>query len=54
MIRVNDVVLHIPSGLYYKCENTKHERWMNDPLAFYKIASIHDVSDGYFINAAKR
>lgn len=53
-IKVKDVVLHTPSGLYYRCENTKQERWMNDPLSFYVLASEKDVPEGYFNNAAKR
>lgn len=28
-IQVGDVALHTLSGLYYRCENKKHERWMN-------------------------
>lgn len=53
-IKVKDVVLHTPSGLYYICENTKHQKWMNDPLSLYVLAFVHDVPEGYFKNAAKR
>jgi hypothetical protein len=28
-IRVGDIVLHQLSKLLFKCENKKHERWMN-------------------------
>lgn len=29
MIKVGDIVLHTLSKLHFRCENTKHERWMN-------------------------
>lgn len=28
-IKVGDIVFHQLSKLLFKCENTKHERWMN-------------------------
>ena len=28
-IRVGDIVFHQLSKLLFKCENKKHERWMN-------------------------
>lgn len=51
-IRVGFIVLHELSGLYYKCENKKQERWMNmNP--FYKLAPNDSVPETYFINSAK-
>lgn len=29
MIRKGDIVYHLLSKLYFKCENNKMERWMN-------------------------
>jgi hypothetical protein len=48
MIKVKDIVLHTLSGLYYRCENTKMERWMNmNP--YYVIPRKEDVpSLSYF------
>lgn len=41
-IRVGMIVLHELSGLYYRCENGKMERWMNmNP--FYKIVSKDQI-----------
>ena len=48
MIRIHNIVLHIPSGLYYKCENKKMEKWMNDPLAKYVLVDKDIVPDSYF------
>lgn len=48
MIRVHDIVFHTLSGLYYKCENQKHERWMN-MNKFYVLADRFAVPESYFI-----
>ena len=50
-IKVGDIVFHMPSGLYYRCENKKQEIWMNSTHV-YVLASITDVPEGYF-NKAK-
>lgn len=47
MIRVHDIVFHTLSRLYYKCENQKHERWMNMNL-FYVKADRSSVPESYF------
>jgi hypothetical protein len=53
MIKVGDIVLHELSGLFYRCENKKHERWMNmNP--YYKPLQGKIVPENYFINSAKR
>lgn len=47
MIRVNDIVLHTLSQLYYICENKKQERWMNMNPYYEKVD--HDaVPPSYF------
>ncbi len=47
MIQLGDIVLHTISGLYYRCENSKMERWMNmNP--YYQVASESDVPESYF------
>jgi len=47
MIKKNDIVLHSLSGLYFICENAKHEKWMNiNP--FYMIVPKDIVSESYF------
>ena len=48
MIRVNDIVLHLPSNLFYKCENKKHERWMNMSGFYVKVNDPLLVPKGYF------
>ncbi len=46
-IVVGDIVLHELSGLYYRCENNKHQRWMNmNP--YYKPVPKTTVPDSYF------
>jgi len=47
MIKVKDTVLHTLSGLYYLCENTKHEKWMNQN-PYYKLVQKDIVSESYF------
>jgi hypothetical protein len=38
-IKVKDIVLHTLSGLYYRCDNKKMERWMNmNP--YYELAPL--------------
>lgn len=51
-IKKNDVVYHVPSGLYYRCENGKHEKWMNSHPAYKKV-SINEVPFGYFEKTSK-
>lgn len=47
MIKVNDIVLHTLSGLYFICENKKQERWMNmNP--YYSLSDKNAVPEGYF------
>ncbi len=42
MIRVGDIVFHQLSKLLFKCENKKHERWMNmNP--FYQKTDLKTV-----------
>jgi hypothetical protein len=36
LIRVGDIVFHQLSKLLFKCENKKHERWMNMNLYYVK------------------
>jgi len=41
-IKVKDIVFHQLSKLLFKCENKKHERWMNmNP--FYKKTSLTTI-----------
>ena len=47
-IIVRDIVIHTISGLYYKCENNKQERWMNDPLSFYEKYNYLNIPTEYF------
>jgi len=47
MIRVNDIVLHRLSGLYFICENKKQERWMN-MSGFYELVDRDSVPKEYF------
>lgn len=47
MIKVGDVVFHILSGLFYKCENKKHEIWMN-LNKYYELVDKHTVPESYF------
>lgn len=50
MIRVNDIVLHTLSKLYYICENKKQERWMNmNP--YYVLQDRDVVPRSYFEKA---
>lgn len=46
-IKMGDIVLHTLTGLYYKCENQKHERWMN-MNNFYILADRSAVPESYF------
>jgi len=40
-------VLHELSGLYYRCENNKHEKWMNwNP--YYKVVPKDSIPESYF------
>jgi len=42
MIKVKDIVYHSLSGLYYRCENAKMEKWMN-MNNFYRKATEEEV-----------
>lgn len=53
MIKKGDIVLHILSGLYYRCENNKHERWMNEN-PYYKVVTQNSIPESYFKNSAKK
>ena len=49
-IKVGDIVLHQLSKLYFRCENKKHEKWMNmNP--YYKLVDKKDVPENYFKKA---
>ena len=52
-ITKGDVVLHTLSGLFYRCENQKHEKWMNES-PFYRLVPKDSVPESYFTNAAKK
>lgn len=42
-IRVGDIVFHRLSKLLFKCENKKHERWMNmNP--FYQKTDLKEIN----------
>lgn len=48
MIKQKDIVLHTLSGLYFICENTKMEIWMNmNP--YYIPADRKQISETYFL-----
>lgn len=47
-IGVRDIVLHTISGLYYKCENYKQAKWMNDESSFYVKCNRKDIPTDYF------
>lgn len=47
MIRVNDIVLHQLSKLYFICENNKQMRWMN-MNEFYVKVDKSVVPEGFF------
>jgi hypothetical protein len=36
MIKVGDIVFHKLSKLLFRCENKKHERWMNMNEFYHK------------------
>jgi len=46
-IKKGDIVLHVLSSLYYKCENKKHEIWMNENRYYIKM-DINIVPESYF------
>ncbi len=46
-IKVGDTVLHQLSNLYFKCENKKHERWMNMNTYYIPIPNGF-VAESYF------
>lgn len=51
MIKVNDIVLHELSCLFFICENKKHERWMNMNPYYIKVDNpiiIEELRNGYF------
>ena len=41
-IRVGDIVYHQLSKLLFKCENKKHERWMN-MNQFYEKTDLKEI-----------
>lgn len=42
-IRINDIVFHQLSKLLFKCENKKHERWMNmNP--YYQKTDLKEIN----------
>jgi len=47
LIKVNDIVLHQLSKLYFICENKKMERWMN-MSPYYKLMPKGIVPITYF------
>lgn len=47
MIQVGDIVFHQLSKLLFRCENKKHERWMNmNP--FYKRTDLKEIDYSKF------
>lgn len=44
MIKVKDIVFHELSRLYFRCENTKMEKWMN-MNNYYRIATKEEVEN---------
>lgn len=46
-IKVGDIVLHGLSKLYFKCENKKHERWMNMNPYYIRVPN-DSVPESYF------
>jgi hypothetical protein len=46
-IKVGDIVLHKLSGLYFYCENKKHEKWMNWNH-YYVVVPKDSISPEYF------
>lgn len=48
MIKKGDIVLHTLSKLYFRCENGKHEKWMN-MNEYYILILNPNLPDTYFI-----
>lgn len=46
-IKPGDVVLFMPNGLYFRCENSKQAKWMNENPS-YEWAPRDTVPDSYF------
>lgn len=44
-IRKGDIVIHQLSKLYFRCENTKMERWMNENKYYQKA----ELPRGYIL-----
>jgi len=42
MIKKGDIVLHVLSKLYFRCENQKMEKWMN-MNSYYVIPPKKDI-----------
>jgi len=49
MIKKGDIVLHQLSGLFYICENTKMERWMNMNPYYIVAPDLLKPDKSYFI-----
>lgn len=47
MIEVGCFVKHLLSGLFFRCENKKQERWMREN-PFYIRVEKSDIPLGYF------
>jgi hypothetical protein len=48
MIKVGDIVLHQLSGLFYRCENKKMERWMNMNDYYIAVPDFLKPDPSYF------
>lgn len=49
MIKIGDILYHILSKLLFRCENKKHERWMNiNP--FYQKTDLKEIDYNKFEN----
>ena len=48
MIKIGDIALHTLSGLYYRCENKKMERWMNTNPYYQFVPKESAPNNDYF------
>lgn len=45
--KVGDMVMYLPNGLFFRCENTKMWRWMQESGNYVKIISDeHKIISG--------
>lgn len=51
-IAKGDFVLHNLSGLYFRCENHQHARWMNQNK-YYKLIDPIDAPPTYYFDKNK-